>query len=89
MIRIVSLPHHCCLLQIYGALPPETRRRQANLFNDPNSGYDVLVASDAVGLGLNLNIRRVVRAPSTTQMSVGMSVLKTSSDVSAFPDEAS
>lgn len=75
---------------VYGALPPETRRRQvsrgdgegergvvynrtikrhspphpplhqARLFNDPNSGVDVLIASDAVGMGLNLNIRRVV-----------------------------
>ncbi|CAL5185873.1 unnamed protein product [Lathyrus oleraceus] len=50
--------HRCCV--IYGALPPETRRQQANLFNDPNNEYDVLVASDAVGMGLNLNIRRVV-----------------------------
>ncbi len=45
---------------VYGALPPEARTRQAALFNDPESGYDVLVASDAIGLGLNLNIRRVV-----------------------------
>jgi ATP-dependent RNA helicase SUPV3L1/SUV3 len=45
---------------VYGALPPEARRRQAALFNDPESGHDVLVASDAIGLGLNLNIRRVV-----------------------------
>lgn len=46
---------------VYGALPPEARRRQAALFNDAErSGHDVLVASDAVGLGLNLNIRRVV-----------------------------
>jgi ATP-dependent RNA helicase SUPV3L1/SUV3 len=45
---------------VYGALPPEARRRQAALFNDPDSGHDVLVASDAIGLGLNLNIRRVV-----------------------------
>jgi ATP-dependent RNA helicase SUPV3L1/SUV3 len=50
--------HKCCV--VYGALPPETRTQQAKLFNDPNSGYDVLVASDAVGMGLNLNIRRVV-----------------------------
>ncbi|KAI4352583.1 hypothetical protein L6164_006820 [Bauhinia variegata] len=50
--------HRCCV--IYGALPPETRRQQAGLFNDPNNEYDVLVASDAVGMGLNLNIRRVV-----------------------------
>ena len=27
---------------------------QARLFNDPSSGYEVLVASDAVGMGLNL-----------------------------------
>lgn len=45
---------------VYGALPPETRRQQAKLFNDPNSGYDIMVASDAVGMGLNLNIGRVI-----------------------------
>jgi ATP-dependent RNA helicase SUPV3L1/SUV3 len=41
---------------VYGALPPETRALQANLFNDPKSGYDILVASDAIGMGLNLYI---------------------------------
>jgi ATP-dependent RNA helicase SUPV3L1/SUV3 len=45
---------------VYGGLPPETRKAQALMFNDENSGYDVLVASDAVGLGLNLNIRRII-----------------------------
>lgn len=50
--------HRCCV--IYGALPPETRRQQAILFNDQGNEFDVLVASDAVGMGLNLNIRRVV-----------------------------
>ncbi|KAG0526116.1 hypothetical protein BDA96_06G117600 [Sorghum bicolor] len=50
--------HKCCV--IYGALPPETRRQQAKLFNEQDNEYDVLVASDAVGMGLNLNIRRVV-----------------------------
>ena len=45
---------------VYGALPPETRRLQAKLFNEQNNGYDVLVASDAIGMGLNLNIRRVI-----------------------------
>ncbi|XP_028806433.1 DExH-box ATP-dependent RNA helicase DExH18, mitochondrial [Neltuma alba] len=50
--------HRCCV--IYGSLPPETRRQQASLFNDQDNEYDVLVASDAVGMGLNLNIRRVV-----------------------------
>ncbi|KAI9106182.1 P-loop containing nucleoside triphosphate hydrolase protein [Phlyctochytrium arcticum] len=45
---------------IYGSLPPETRAEQARLFNDPDSPYDVLVASDAIGMGLNLNIRRLI-----------------------------
>lgn len=38
----------------YGRLPPEIRSEQARLFNDPECGYDVLVGSDAIGLGLNL-----------------------------------
>ncbi|KAJ2802095.1 RNA helicase [Coemansia guatemalensis] len=45
---------------IYGGLPPESRAEQARLFNDPDTGYDVLVASDAVGMGINLTINRVV-----------------------------
>ncbi|CAO3627432.1 unnamed protein product [Cunninghamella blakesleeana] len=44
----------------YGGLPPETRNLQAKAFNDPNNPIDVLVASDAVGMGLNLNIGRIV-----------------------------
>ncbi|TDL18494.1 P-loop containing nucleoside triphosphate hydrolase protein [Rickenella mellea] len=44
----------------YGRLPPEVRTEQAALFNDPKSGYDVLVASDAVGMGLNLKIKRII-----------------------------
>jgi ATP-dependent RNA helicase SUPV3L1/SUV3 len=39
---------------VYGRLPPEIRAEQAALFNNPNSGVDVLIASDAVGMGLNL-----------------------------------
>jgi ATP-dependent RNA helicase SUPV3L1/SUV3 len=38
----------------YGLLPPELRSEQAALFNDPNSGYDVMIGSDAIGMGLNL-----------------------------------
>ena len=38
----------------YGRLPPETRSEQAALFNDRTSGYDVIVATDAIGMGLNL-----------------------------------
>lgn len=40
----------------YGRLPPEIRSEQAALFNDPNSGYDVMVGSDAIGMGLNLYV---------------------------------
>lgn len=45
---------------IYGSLPPETRAQQAKLFNDPDSGYDILIASNAIGMGLNLSIKRLV-----------------------------
>ncbi|KAH8714077.1 P-loop containing nucleoside triphosphate hydrolase protein [Phaeosphaeriaceae sp. PMI808] len=45
---------------VYGSLPPETRAQQARLFNDPDNDYDFLVASDAIGMGLNLAIRRVI-----------------------------
>ena len=43
---------------IYGALPPEIRSQEASKFN--NGEYDVLVASDAIGMGLNLKINRIV-----------------------------
>lgn len=42
---------------VYGSLPPETRAQQARLFNDPDNDYDFLVASDAIGMGLNLYVR--------------------------------
>ncbi|KAF1927933.1 ATP-dependent RNA helicase SUV3 mitochondrial precursor [Didymella exigua CBS 183.55] len=45
---------------VYGSLPPETRAMQARLFNDPDNDYDYLVASDAIGMGLNLAIKRVI-----------------------------
>jgi len=50
--------YKCCV--VYGKLPPETRADQARRFNDPDSGYDILVASDAIGMGLNLNIKRII-----------------------------
>ncbi|KAJ3415112.1 ATP-dependent RNA helicase supv3l1, mitochondrial [Chytridiales sp. JEL 0842] len=63
---------------IYGSLPPETRAEQAKLFNDPESGYDILVASDAVGMGLNLNIRRIVFETVTKFNGTSMTRLTTS-----------
>jgi ATP-dependent RNA helicase SUPV3L1/SUV3 len=43
---------------IYGALPPEVRRREAERFAEGES--HILVATDAIGMGLNLPIRRVL-----------------------------
>ncbi|KAJ4539467.1 RNA helicase [Exophiala dermatitidis] len=45
---------------VYGSLPPETRAQQAALFNDPDNDYDYLVASDAIGMGLNLSVKRII-----------------------------
>ncbi|KAG7119320.1 ATP-dependent RNA helicase suv3 like protein [Verticillium longisporum] len=45
---------------VYGSLPPETRAQQAALFNDPDNEYDFLVASDAIGMGLNLEVKRII-----------------------------
>ena len=58
-LAVESQTEHKCAI-IYGSLPPETRRQQAELFNDPNSDYRVLVATDAVGMGLNLSVRRII-----------------------------
>ena len=43
---------------IYGALPPDVRRHQSERFRRGES--DVLVSTDAIAMGLNLPIRRIV-----------------------------
>lgn len=43
---------------IYGALSPEVRRAEAARFNRGEA--EILVATDAIGMGLNLSIRRVI-----------------------------
>lgn len=45
---------------IYGSLPPGTKLAMSEKFNDPKDPCKVLVATDAIGMGLNLNIRRIV-----------------------------
>ena len=60
---------------VYGALPPESRVEQATEFN---RGENILVASDAIGLGLNLAIKRVIF--STTQKFDGTSKRNLTSD---------
>lgn len=45
---------------IYGSLPPEIRRRQIHLFTTHQT--KVVVSTDAIGMGLNLPVRRIVFA---------------------------
>jgi ATP-dependent RNA helicase SUPV3L1/SUV3 len=48
---------------VYGALTPEVRRAEARRFS--SGAADVLVATDAIGMGLNLPIRRIVFSTAT------------------------
>jgi len=57
-IERLNQSNRCCV--IYGSLPPESRREQALLFGDPLSPFNVLLATDAIGMGLNLAIDRIV-----------------------------
>lgn len=43
---------------IYGMLPPEIRVGTAKKFN--NGEVDIVIATDAIGIGLNLDIQRIV-----------------------------
>lgn len=45
---------------IYGSLPPETKKTQAITFNERTEGVKFLIATNAIGMGLNLNINRVI-----------------------------
>ena len=45
---------------IYGTLPPGTKVAQANKFNDHDDPCNVMVSTDAIGMGLNLNIKRII-----------------------------
>jgi ATP-dependent RNA helicase SUPV3L1/SUV3 len=43
---------------IYGSLSPQVRRTEAARFNSGEA--EILIATDAIGMGLNLNIRRIL-----------------------------
>ncbi|XP_051883394.1 ATP-dependent RNA helicase SUPV3L1, mitochondrial [Pristis pectinata] len=45
---------------IYGSLPPGTKLAQAKKFNDPDDPCKIMVATDAIGMGLNLSIKRII-----------------------------
>lgn len=59
-LRALLLAHGKRVAVVYGALSPEVRRAEAQRFN--NGDADILIATDAIGMGLNLTIRRVVFA---------------------------
>ena len=59
---------------VYGRLPPKIRSEQEALFNDPESGYDVMVGSDAIGMGLNLYVSSLLLLTKTNE-NAGKSVL--------------
>lgn len=66
----------CCSI-VHGSLPPEIRAEQARLFNDPSSDVKYLVATDAIGMGLNLAIKRVIFTKITKFDGIKMRQLET------------
>lgn len=66
---------------IYGLLPPGTKIAQCKKFN--NQECQVMVATDAIGMGLNLSIRRIIfyslmKASSDEQGNMSIEYLSTS-----------
>uniref|UniRef100_A0A915HX02 ATP-dependent RNA helicase SUV3 homolog, mitochondrial n=1 Tax=Romanomermis culicivorax TaxID=13658 RepID=A0A915HX02_ROMCU len=45
---------------IYGSLPPATKLASAQKFNDPQHPCKIMIATDAIGMGLNLSIKRII-----------------------------
>lgn len=57
--KIEKMTKYKCAM-IYGSLPPEIRKEQATAFNSPNSAQKILIATDAVGMGVNFSVKRIV-----------------------------
>ncbi|PGH26832.1 hypothetical protein AJ80_01412 [Polytolypa hystricis UAMH7299] len=57
---------------VYGSLPAEIRAQQTDLFNDPDNEYDFLVASDAIGMGLNLACKRIIFSTVVRRLPTGL-----------------
>ena len=58
--EIISDANHCAI--IYGSLPPETKIIQQEAFNERSGNIKFLIATDAIGMGMNLNINRIIFA---------------------------
>lgn len=59
-LRAALMQHGKRVAVVYGALSPEVRRAEAQRFN--SGAADILIATDAIGMGLNLSIKRIVFA---------------------------
>lgn len=57
-LRDDLLAHGKSVACVYGALSPEVREREAARFS--SGAADILVATDAIGMGLNLPIQRII-----------------------------
>lgn len=56
LITVQSYMYGAYYKELQGALPPETKKTQAYMFNNRIGNIKFLVATDAIGMGLNLNI---------------------------------
>jgi ATP-dependent RNA helicase SUPV3L1/SUV3 len=59
---------------VYGALGPDVRRAEAERFRSGSA--PVLVATDAIGMGLNLPIRRILFAATTKYGGLGQHLIR-------------
>jgi ATP-dependent RNA helicase SUPV3L1/SUV3 len=53
-----KLGHHVAI--IYGSMPPGVKMEQSRRFNDPDDPCKILISTDAIGMGLNFNIKRII-----------------------------
>ncbi|MBO9129259.1 helicase-related protein [Bacillus sp. 165] len=57
VLEVAATLNHATSM-IYGSMPPETRKKQMQRFIEGETS--VIVSTDAIGMGLNLPIRRIV-----------------------------
>jgi ATP-dependent RNA helicase SUPV3L1/SUV3 len=86
-----GLGHHSIARQaevflIFGSLPAEVKAEQMRRFNR-SKGLNVLVATDAIGMGMNLDIKRVIFTTFTKPTGMGSTRL-TNTDIQQIAGRA-
>lgn len=56
--NVVSNDNHCAM--IYGRMSADLKEHQSNEFNNRAGKIKILIATNAIGMGINLNIDRVI-----------------------------